>query len=252
MHRMTLGATLRLASGIVVAIAGSVLIAVALGLTGAAAFMEATVGRAGVVTQPLGTISAPSTDVAVLVDGVSARLQPPEPPDAVTGLLALADTDVASIAAQIGEFTLVVKSTGDSSVFLGVAPVDSVNAYLQGTPYAVAVRDGQVWSTVSVPGSATPVLPEAVDLWSASSVGNPAELAAADLTGETLIIMNPDGTPGVEANLTLEYRVPGADRVIEITAVTAAGASVGGLMLVLGGAWLVVGRRGGGVRGRHQ
>ena len=64
--------------------------------------------------------------------------------------------------------------------------------------------------------------------------------------------MNPDGTPGVEANLTLEYRVPGADRVLEITAVSAAGASVGGLMLVLGGAWLVVGRRGGGVRGRHQ
>lgn len=249
---MTLGATLRLASGIVIVTAGGVLIVVALALTGAATFIEATVGRAGVVSQPLGTISAPPGDVAVLVDGVSARLQPPKPPEPVAGLLALIGTDVPEIADRIGEFTLMAQSSGGEALFLGVAPVDGVNRYLQGVPYAVAVRDGQVWSTVSVPGTDNPVGPEAVDLWSARSVGNPAELAADELTGETLVVMDPEAGRGVEASLTLEYRVPGADRAIEATAVSAVGVSVGGFLLVLGGAWLVVGRRGGGVRGRHQ
>lgn len=249
---MTTSAVLRVAAGIIAVALGSVLLLAGLASVGTAAVVESIVGRTGVVTTSLGSVAGAPDDVAVIADGVTARFEPPAPPAALGDVLALSGTDLSALAEEVGEFTLVASAPTGVPLFVGVAPPESVNSYLDQAPYAVAVRDGQQWPTVSVPGSQVPSPPEQSTIWVAQSTGAPAELPASSLDGQTLVLMSPDATPGVEAALRLEYRVPGADRLVVGGALGAIGAGLAGLLLILGGAWLVVGRRGGGARGRHQ
>lgn len=249
---MTTSTAVRIAAGIICAVIGSALLLVALTSAGVAAAVEGVVGRTGVVTTSLGSVESGPQDVAVIADGVTARFEPPAPPAALGDMLALSGTDLSALAEDVGEFTLVVSSPAGEALFVGVAPPEEVNSYLDQAPYSVAVRDGQEWPTVSVPGTGSPSPPEQAGIWTAQAGGSPAELPAASLDGQTLVVMSPDASAGVSADLRLEYRVPGADRLVVGGAWTAVAASLAGLLLVFGGAWLVVGRRGGGARGRHQ
>jgi hypothetical protein len=249
---MTTWSAIRLAFGIAVAVLGTLLMVVSAASLATAGTVEGLVGRNGVVTQPLGTIAAAPGDVAVIADGVTARFEPPQLPEALDGLFALAGTDVSALAARLGEFILVVTPPTDSSIFVGVASADEVNGFLGQAPYSVAVREGDAWPTVSVPGSGTTASPEDAGIWTATSVGSPAVLPATSLAGQTLVVMKTTSQPGVEADLRLEYRVPGADQLVGRAAWVAIGAVLVGLVLLLMGAWLIVGPRGSGGRGRHQ
>jgi hypothetical protein len=207
-----------------------------------AATIESSVGKTGVVTQSLGSLRAEPTDVAVVVDGVTARLVTPEPPGWIAGALALAGTDLSSLATRFGDVDLVASATA-GEVFLGVAPVDAVNAYLDGTPYTVAVSQAGEWPTISVPGTGSPAPPQEQTLWTASQTGVAPRVPADSLNGLTLVLMRADGSPAPEASLRLEYRLPGAATALQSAALTAAASSLGGLLLVLLGGWLIVGRR---------
>jgi hypothetical protein len=238
---------LRLSFGIIAACLGALLIALAVASTLSAAVIESTVGKSGVVTRPLGTLAAAQGDRAVVVDGVTARIVPSEVPEWADGLLALAGTDSRGVIEQIGDVALVAATPADEVAFLGVAPVDSINAYLDGTAYSVAVQpdiagDG-TWPTVSVPGDALPQPPESQALWSASASGTRPEVPGDELVGDSLVLMYADASPDPAAALRLEYRVAGADRALQATALSAALLSLGGLALVLLGGWAVVGRR---------
>jgi len=233
----------RIAAGIVSVTLGTLLLIVGVPAAITAATIETSVGKTGIVTRPLGDLRAAPSDVAVVVDGVTARLETPEPPEWVAGALALADADLPALATEFGEVVLVATpASGDA--FLGVAPVDAVNDYLDGTPYTVAVRAAGEWQSVSVPGEGAPTaLPQDADVWVAAQSGPAPSIPADALSGLTLVLMRADASPGPEAALRLEYRLPGAGTALQSAAVTAAAASVGGLMLVLLGGWLIVGRR---------
>jgi hypothetical protein len=157
--------------------------------------------------------------------------------------LALAGTDLPALATEFGEVVLVATpASGDA--FLGVAPVDSVNDYLDGTPYTVAVSSAGEWQSVSVPGEGAPATPpQEQDVWVAAQSGPAPTIPADALNGLTLVLMRADAAPAPEAALRLEYRLPGAGTALQSAAVTAAAASVGGLLLVLLGGWMIVGRR---------
>lgn len=182
-----------------------------------------------------------------MVDGVTAALVAPQTPEWVNDALVLLSTDSQQVAEQVGDVVLVATMSTDAPGFLGVAPVDSVNEYLDGSAYSVAVlstRDGEVtWPTVSVPGSVDPAAPESEAFWLASATGTAPELAGAALEGNTLVLMRADAEGDPAAALRLEYRVAGADRALESAAVSAAGLSLGGLALILLGGWMVVGRK---------
>jgi hypothetical protein len=233
----------RLSLGIVTALVGCLLMLASIPAVYAVAGIDASVGKSGVVAEPLGTLRAAEQDRAVIVDEVSARLVLPSVHPLLEQALALGGTDPATLAEEIGTAVLVVASDTDAGVFIGVGPVDDVNDYLAGVPYSVAVSQDGAWPTVSVPGDRTPMAPEDVDIWSASATGLAPELPTADLTGTTLVVMRSDVDPGVETSLRLEYRVPGAGMALQAAAVSAAGLSLGGLLLTLLGGWLVVGRR---------
>jgi hypothetical protein len=233
---------LRLAAGIALTILGALLMVGSIPAALAATGIQASVGRSGVVAQPLGVLRAAPGDVAVIVDGVSARLVTPAPPEWMRGALALMGTDADSLAARVGDVALVATPAAES-VFLAVAPVEEVNDYLDGTPYSVAVMQQGEWPVVSVPGTGAPAAPEAQSWWLSASSGGAPELPAEVLDGQTLVLMRPDASPAPEASLRLEYRVPGASAALQSSAWIAVGASVGGLMIVLLGGALIVGRR---------
>lgn len=239
---VTAWGAVRLAVGIAVTVLGTLLLLSALPAALAAGGIQASVGRTGVVSQPLGDLRAAPGDIAVVVDGVSARLVTPTAPTWVDDVLALAGTDTAALATELGEVTLIASPASDTA-FLGVANVEDVNDYLDGTPYSVAVRQADGWPTVSVPGTGTPTRPEDQPWWRASSAGPAPELAAESLDGQTLVLMRPDASADPAASLRLQYRVPGADAALQSAALTAAGAALGGLLLILLGGWLIVGRR---------
>ena len=240
---MSAWGAIRLSLGIFLAGLGTLLLVAAIPGALAAAGIRSTVGTTGVVTQSVGTLRAAPSDVAVIVDGVTARLVVPEPPEWVTGALALVGTDASSLADDLGDVVLVASPMSESA-FMGIAPVEAVNDYLDGTPYSVAVSDppGQ-WSTVSVPGRGVPPPPAGLPLWLAAAEGPAPELPGGSLEGVTLVLMRPDAAPAPEASLRLEYRVPGAPTALQSAAVAAVGGSIGGLLLILLGGAMVVGRR---------
>jgi hypothetical protein len=233
----------RLSFGVVLTVLGTALMVASLPAVVAAASIEASVGRSGEIVQPLGTLRAAEGDRAVLVDEVSARLILPAVHPWIASGLSLAGTDMASLAADVGTTILVVSPDADIDVFVGVAPADAVNDYLNGTPYSVAVQVDGDWPTISVPGDSIPAPPASVDLWTAAVTGSAPELPVEELDGTTLVLMRSDASPGVEAALRLEYRVPQAARAVQSAAVAAAALSIGGLLIILLGARLVVGRR---------
>lgn len=240
--RVSAWGAIRIAAGIGLAALGALLMMAAVPAAITAATIEASVGRSGIVTAPLGVLRAAPMDRAVVVDGVSARLVAPETPEWMAGALTMAGTDMSSLASELGDVALVATPAG-AEAFLGVAPVDAVNDYLDGTPYSVAVREAGDWPTVSVPGNADPAAPQAQGFWVHSATGAAPELPADALDGLTLVLMRADTAPGPEAALRLEYRLPGADTALQGAAVTAAAASLGGFLFVLLGGWLIVGRR---------
>ncbi|MGA1668041.1 MAG: hypothetical protein ACO4AK_05505 [Candidatus Nanopelagicales bacterium] len=244
---MTTWGAVRLAIGVILTCLGTAALALSVPAALSAATIEASVGRTGVVTKQWGTLSAASGDRAVVVDGVTAALVAPQTPEWVNDALVLLSTDSQQVAEQVGDVVLVATMSTDAPGFLGVAPVDSVNEYLDGSAYSVAVlstQNGEVtWPTVSVPGSVDPAAPEGEAFWLASATGTAPELAGAALEGNTLVLMRADAEGDPAAALRLEYRVAGADRALESAAVSAAGLSLGGLSLILLGGWMVVGRK---------
>lgn len=246
---MTAWSRLRIALGIVTLVVATLSIVIGLVAAAAAIGVHTLVGRSGVLAQDLGVIEAPEPSVAVLVDGVEARVSAEGVPRTVEELLVLAGTDTDAVVTTYGTFVLLATPTGEGDAFMGIAAPGDVDAYLDGAAYAVAERsDDGAWRTLDVPGDATPGAPGTSMTWTGASSGRPAMLDANGLAGRTLVVMRPDASPGVSADLRLEYRVPDAPRALRASAVTAAGACVGGLLLVLLGAWLVVGPR---PPGRH-
>jgi len=247
---------IRIALGVILACLGCLAMALAVPAAVAAFGVVEVVGRSGVVDQPLGDVVSADSDTAVVIDGVSARLEAGDLPPSVSDGLAQGGLSPTELLDVVGDFVLVVVPESDAAIFVGTGETAQVDEYLFGFPYTVAERDRGGWTGVSVPGSGVPPPPEAQSLWRASATGSPAELSGADLGGGTLVLMNADSSPGVSASLRLEYRSPGARPLVQGATVSAVAGSLGGLLLILGGAALIVGRgqkeRGRRAAGRHS
>ncbi|MFM8775238.1 MAG: hypothetical protein ACKOFP_15775 [Actinomycetota bacterium] len=247
---MTGRSWLRMTVGVIALVIGTLAIAVGVAAAGSAIALHAVVGRAGVLGESLGTVGAAPPTAAIVINGVAPSVSTDGLPGRIEGAITAAGIDIDALIRGEGDFVLLAARPDKSGdVFLGIAPSGAVDAYLDGTPYAVAERpDGGAWGIVDVAGGSTPALPDAALDWTSKAVGSPAEIDAGSLEGRALVIMHPDASPGVQADLRLEYRVAHAPRTLQSAAVTATAAGLGGLLLVLLGASLVAGPR---PQGRH-
>jgi hypothetical protein len=97
-------------------------------------------------------------------------------------------------------------------MFVGVAAPADIDRYLTGAPYDVVVdlSAGSSATTRAVPGTQQPPPPGSVRVWTDSASGAPAALAARFTPGTTLVVMNADARPGVDADVVVTLRVPHA------------------------------------------
>ncbi len=134
------------------------------------------------------------------------------------------------VPSGVGTLTLSVRARDGRAMFAGVAAPADIDHYLTGAPYDVVVdlSAGSSATTRAVPGTQQPPPPGSVRIWTDSASGAPAALAARFTPGTTLVVMNADARPGVDADVVVTLRVPHA----WVYAWVAAG--IGVLLLVLG------------------
>ncbi len=137
---------------------------------------------------------------------------------------------------------------GDPSetLFLGAAPTDQVDAFVKGTPYAVAIRAGSGWTTREVPGVGDPKLPRTQSFWTAQAVGAQPSIIVPEQRPLTLVIMHPSAIPSGPVTLSIDFTVQRAAQWITGLAIASA------ILLVLGVLALVLLFRMKGRKGRHQ
>lgn len=123
-------------------------------------------------------------------------------------------------------------------LFLAQALQSSVDEYLFGTPYDLAVKDGE-WTTIPVPGVATELAPpQEQTFWLVSDEGAaPSIPVRLPDSPQSLLIMNADGSPGPSADITLSFVGE------KIFTYSLASIIIGVLLVLLAFAVLLTGRR---------
>lgn len=219
---------------------GTAILLLALLAAGLVASLVSIVGSTGVVSQDFGDLQSGPDDVAVIADDVRADVVPTGIPSVVEAALGAFGAGPSQLVRRYGEFFLIGSSATSTQGFLGTGAAPDVDEYLFGHPYAVAVLDSGRWQLRAVPGKGQPGPPDTAVAWSAQATGSPAELPATHLSGQTLVVMNADGSAGVTQSLRLEYRAPHARAAITGAAALAVLCAGLGLALVLIGMSVLV------------
>jgi hypothetical protein len=131
--------------------------------------------------------------------------------------------------------TVRIRATAPSgrAIFLGIAPATAAARYLNGVAHAVIEDVGRTTLTTSG-GSASAVAPAEAAIWRAASSGFGTRTVRWRLaTGSwAVVVMNADGSPGVEVNADAGVSVPALPWIV-------VGLLVGGALLVTGAILLI-------------
>ena len=116
---------------------------------------------------------------------------------------------------RVASIRITATGTNARPIFIGVAPRTQVRSYLDAVAHD-EVTDFEIdpftVTTARRAGSRTPTPPTDNDLWTASATGAGKQVLTWPMTGGTweVVVMNADGTPNVETDLTLGAKVPAA------------------------------------------
>jgi hypothetical protein len=184
----------------VIGLAG-IVIALPLLFAGGSLFWMGTVG-----TDANGFLNSSVMDIEV--DGYALVAGPTEFEDV---------PDMPSGPVSLGKIgSLRIQATNLDSgkgVFIGVAPTDSLDAYLGGVPYAVVedTAPDEVFLSYRTNASGEPLLPPAEQgFWTASVTGDGPQELQWDFQEGTVsfVIMNEDASDGVAIETVVGVRIP--------------------------------------------
>ena len=168
----------------------------------------------GIVLLVLGVLLIAGGGAVAAVFGSDGSLS--TAPARVSGSgVALVIEDIAIDASSIpvpdgvGTLTLSVSGPRGSTMFVGSASGDAVDAYLTGAPYDVVVEiaAGSDATTREVPGTQQPPPPSTQPIWTRQATGSPAQLTVRSGSATTLVVMNSAATSGVTADLVVTLTV---------------------------------------------
>jgi hypothetical protein len=215
---------------VVLGVGGVLLLLGGLAAGSAAAWTSTVFGSDGALRIDTGTITPAPGTIATLIDVERFGASVP-------------------YLGSLGRTSLSVTSgdTGDPSdtMFMGAAGTAAVDAYLRGTPYSVAIREGDDWSVRAVPGTSVPPLPRQQDLWITDDVGRRASIEVPQERPLSLVLMHPSAIPSSQLALTVDVTLPGVTTWVIWLLVAAAVLIAAGVILLV----LALRRRRG--RGRH-
>jgi hypothetical protein len=114
-----------------------------------------------------------------------------------------------------GEVRLEVAPRSDEPVFVGIAQTDKVSQYLRGVAHT-SVSDVDSWpfetnyAERAIAGDRRPAPPGEQSIWAASAQGAGAQTLEWDIEdGDwSVVVMNADGSAGVDAGVTAGAKVP--------------------------------------------
>jgi len=141
-----------------------------------------------------------------------------------------------------GKVRIKAESKDGKPLFVGIARTSAVNDYLRGSAHAII--DDVDYSPFHVEyraesGNASPGVPGAKRFWDASVQGAGEQSLVWDVEDGnwSVVVMNADGTPGVDAGVSVGASVSWLDEVAKISMTT------GFILLIVAGGLLYVGVR---------
>jgi hypothetical protein len=148
------------------------------------------------------------------------------------GLDAVIDQD------RYGKIRVQVDSRSDKPVFVGIAPTRDVSDYLHGTSHELVTDISYPNFHAhygAQPGSAAPAAPAKQDIWAASDHGTGTQTLTWDVEDGnwSIVVMNDDGSSGVDADISAGADVPFLSSV-------GWGVTIGGLVLLVFAAAMTV------------
>jgi hypothetical protein len=153
-----------------------------------------------------------------------------------TRALATEDIDLGNVPGDLGE--LRIRPQGD--VFVGVARRADVDAYLAGVAHDEVTDvefDPFRLDSRRRAGTRVPAAPASRDFWVASETGGKPLTWKARKGHWSVVVMNADGSPGVDVGAKVEVKVPFLHRL-------ALGLLLGGgVLALLGGGLLAIAAR---------
>ena len=168
-----------------------------------------------------------------------------------TGTRALAtenlDIDLGGadfMADDLGRVKVEAQSNDGKPLFVGIARTSDVERYLDGVPHATVhdVEDGPFDSfdaeTTRHAGNRHPVAPRHADIWAVSSEGAGGQSVDTKLRegNWSVVVMNADGSLGVDADVSAGASVPFLDELGWIALGSGSFALVVGIALIVAGA----------------
>lgn len=117
--------------------------------------------------------------------------------------------DEVPVARALGDVRVRVTDLGAGDIFVGVAPASDAARYLRGTDYATVTDLASGELTVHR-SSRLPMLPRETDIWTVSATGRGTQtITWPDQAGDwTLVVMNADGSAGVDVRAEVGATVP--------------------------------------------
>ncbi|MGY1728593.1 hypothetical protein ACI79J_16625 [Geodermatophilus sp. SYSU D01062] len=114
---------------------------------------------------------------------------------------------------SLGDARLEVTATGAADVFVGIAPADDAERYLDGVARTVVGGlgfDGPATGGDPLPGGAPAEPPAGQDLWTAQASGTGTQAVTWDPAGGdwVFVVMNADGSPGVDVEARIGAEAP--------------------------------------------
>ncbi|MTD59194.1 DUF4389 domain-containing protein [Amycolatopsis pithecellobii] len=142
--------------------------------------------------------------------------------------------DPAPVTSSVGDVRIRVTATDPAqAIFVGIAPVAPVRDYLANVSY-VTVRDPSTRDLTVHSGTQAAVLPQDTAIWTARASGTGTQTLSVPAAGNdwALVVMNPNGAPGLDIRAEVGATAPGLGWI-------ATGLIVTGVVLLAGGAVLV-------------
>jgi hypothetical protein len=154
----------------------------------------------------------------------------------------LGDGDLIAESNDLGKARVQVDSRGDTPVFVGIARTSDVEDYLAGVSHSTLTDVNTSPFDADYEdhaGNRRPVAPADSHIWAASEHGSGKQTLNWEIEdGDwSVVVMNADGSAGVDADISTGANVPFLDEI----GWTAIGS--GGFVLIVGVALLVMGIR---------
>ncbi len=143
------------------------------------------------------------------------------------------------VGGLLGDVRLRATGSGGQAVFIGVAPADRVAAYLDGVGHATLTELADPATTYALhPGGAPATKPADQGFWVAQATGTGVQAVQWPRDGGvwTVVVMNADGSAGVDAGIDVGITAPVQARAGPALLIGGAVAGLMGIALILVGA----------------